>query len=138
MGPLAGVKIIEIKGIGPGPFAGMLLADMGAEVIVVERSSKGGGLVALPAAMDCNSRGKKSIALNLKTPAGVEALLQLVESADMLFEGFRPGVAERLGFGPDPFCGLWQMMGVRGTQPGYAFRAASISIPLRIISWPSG
>ncbi|HAZ95099.1 MAG TPA: carnitine dehydratase, partial [Porticoccaceae bacterium] len=55
MGPLAGVKIIEIKGIGPGPFAGMLLADMGAEVIVVERSSKGGGLVALPAAMDCNS-----------------------------------------------------------------------------------
>ena len=101
MGPLAGVKIIEIKGIGPGPFAGMLLADMGAEVIVVERSSKGGGLVALPAAMDCNSRGKKSIALNLKTPAGVEALLRLVESADMLFEGFRPGVAERLGFGPE-------------------------------------
>ena len=101
MGPLAGVKIIEIKGIGPGPFAGMLLADMGAEVIVVERSSKGSGTVALPAAMDCNSRGKKSIALNLKTAAGAETLLRLVESADMLFEGFRPGVAERLGFGPE-------------------------------------
>ena len=101
MGPLAGVKIIEIKGIGPGPFAGMLLADMGAEVIVVERSSKGSGMIALPAAMDCNSRGKKSIALNLKTAAGAETLLRLVESADMLFEGFRPGVAERLGFGPE-------------------------------------
>jgi alpha-methylacyl-CoA racemase len=101
MGPLAGVKVIEIKGIGPGPFAGMLLADMGAEVIVVERSSKGSGTVALPAAMDCNSRGKKSIALNLKTAAGAETLLRLVETADMLFEGFRPGVAERLGFGPE-------------------------------------
>ena len=101
MGPLAGVKIIEIKGIGPGPFAGMLLADMGAEVIVVERSSKSGGTIALPAAMDCNSRGKKSIALNLKTAAGAEALLRLVESAHILFEGFRPGVAERLGFGPE-------------------------------------
>lgn len=101
MGPLAGVKVIEIKGIGPGPFAGMLLADMGAEVIVIERSSKGSGTVALPAAMDCNSRGKKSIALNLKTAAGAETLLRLVESADMLFEGFRPGVAERLGFGPE-------------------------------------
>ena len=101
MGPLAGVKVIEIKGIGPGPFAGMLLADMGAEVIVIERSSKGSGTVALPAAMDCNSRGKKSIALNLKTTAGAETLLRLVESADMLFEGFRPGVAERLGFGPE-------------------------------------
>lgn len=101
MGPLAGVKVIEIKGIGPGPFAGMLLADMGADVIVIERSSKGSGTVALPAAMDCNSRGKKSIALNLKTTAGAETLLRLVESADMLFEGFRPGVAERLGFGPE-------------------------------------
>lgn len=101
MGPLAGVKIIEIKGIGPGPFAGMLLADMGADVIVIERSSKGSGTVALPAAMDCNSRGKKSIALNLKTTAGAETLLRLVESADILFEGFRPGVAERLGFGPE-------------------------------------
>ena len=60
MGPLAGVKIIEIKGIGPGPFAGMLLADMGAEVIVVERSSKGGGLVALPAAMDAKRAGAAS------------------------------------------------------------------------------
>ena len=95
MGPLKGVKVIEIAGIGPGPFAGMLLADMGAEVISVERRS---GKVAIP---DCARRGKRSIALNLKSRQGVSALLKLVEGADMLFEGFRPGVMERLGVGPD-------------------------------------
>ncbi|NNL10329.1 MAG: CoA transferase [Pseudomonadales bacterium] len=100
MGPLSGIKIIEIKGIGPGPYAGMLLADMGAEVIVVERSSQPGG-IGLPTSHDPNSRGKRSIVLNLKTPEGVEALLKLVEQSDAIFEGYRPGVAERLGFGPD-------------------------------------
>jgi alpha-methylacyl-CoA racemase len=100
MGPLAGVKIIEMKGIGPGPYAGMLLADMGAEITVVERSSRANG-IGLPSELDCHSRGKKSIALNLKTEQGVEALLKLVEQSDAIFEGFRPGVAERLGFGPD-------------------------------------
>jgi alpha-methylacyl-CoA racemase len=100
MGPLTGIKIIEIKGIGPGPYAGMLLADMGAEVTVVERSSTPGG-ISLPPDFDCNSRGKKSIALNLKTKEGIEALLKLVEQSDAIFEGFRPGVAERLGIGPE-------------------------------------
>ncbi|MBT8140404.1 MAG: CoA transferase [Gammaproteobacteria bacterium] len=100
MGPLSGIKIIEIKGIGPGPYAGMLLADMGAEVIVVERSSQPGG-IGLPTSNDPNSRGKRSIVLNLKTPEGVQALLKLVEQSDAIFEGYRPGVAERLGFGPD-------------------------------------
>ena len=100
MGPLAGIKIIEIKGIGPGPYAGMLLADMGAEVIVVERSTKPSG-IAPPSQVDPTSRGKKSIALNLKEPEGIAALLKLVEQADGLIEGFRPGVTERLGFGPD-------------------------------------
>lgn len=95
MGPLKGVKVIEIAGIGPGPFAGMLLADMGAEVISVEKRS---GKQALP---DCARRGKRSIALNLKSPEGIAALLKLVEKADILFEGFRPGVMERLGVGPD-------------------------------------
>jgi alpha-methylacyl-CoA racemase len=100
MGPLAGIKVIELKGIGPGPYAGMLLADMGAEVIVVERSRQPNG-IASAAEKDINSRGKKSIALNLKNPQGVETLLKLVDSADMLLEGFRPGVAEKLGIGPD-------------------------------------
>ena len=100
MGPLAGIRILEMKGIGPGPYAGMLLADMGAEVVVVERSSKQQG-IAMPSSLDPNSRGKKSIALDLKHPGGLGTLLTLVESADVLFEGYRPGVAERLGFGPE-------------------------------------
>lgn len=100
MGPLTGFKIIEIKGIGPGPYAGQVLADLGAEVIVVERASKPNS-IAPPSALDVNSRGKKSIALNLKSEQGLEALLKLVEKADAIFEGFRPGVAERLGFGPE-------------------------------------
>ncbi|MEM8891458.1 MAG: CaiB/BaiF CoA-transferase family protein [Bacteroidota bacterium] len=89
--------MIEIAGLGPGPFAGMMLADMGAEVILVERridTSK----TRIP---DCNRRGKKSIAINLKEQEGVETLLKLVEKADALLEGFRPGVMERLGIGPD-------------------------------------
>jgi alpha-methylacyl-CoA racemase len=100
MGPLSGIKVIELKGIGPGPYAGMLLADMGAEVIVVERSRQPNG-IASASKDDISSRGKKSIALNLKNPEGVRTLLKLVESADMLLEGFRPGVTERLGIGPD-------------------------------------
>jgi alpha-methylacyl-CoA racemase len=100
MGPLAGLKVIEMKGIGPGPYAGMLLADMGAEVIVVERSAAPQS-IASPSDQDVNSRGKQSIVLNLKTPAGLATLLRMVEQADVFFEGYRPGVAERLGFGPD-------------------------------------
>jgi len=100
MGPLAGIKVIEMKGVGPGPYAGMLLADMGADVIVVERSSKTPG-IGIPSRADVNSRGKASIAIDVKNPEGLKALLRLVANADVLFEGYRPGVAERLGFGPD-------------------------------------
>jgi alpha-methylacyl-CoA racemase len=101
LGPLTGVKIIEMFGIGPGPMCGMLLADLGAEVICVERI--GGTDLGLPIARehDYVVRGRRSIALDLKRPEGIETLLRLVEKADGLFEGFRPGVAERLGFGPD-------------------------------------
>lgn len=97
MGPLKGIKIIELGGLGPGPFAGMLLADMGAEVILVERAG-GQYKHRMP---DCSRRGKRSIALNLKDPKDMDTLLQLIEKADVLFEGFRPGVMERLGIGPD-------------------------------------
>jgi alpha-methylacyl-CoA racemase len=97
MGPLNGFRIIELAGIGPGPFCGMMLADMGAEVISVERV----GVKADQPELDCSRRGKRSIALNLKTSEGVKALLKLVETADALLEGFRPGVAEKLGVGPD-------------------------------------
>lgn len=97
-GPLSGLRIIELAGIGPGPFCGMMLADMGAEVIRVDRP---GGNPTAEAGHDVLFRNRKSIAINLKHPRGVETVLRLCESADGLFEGFRPGVAERLGVGPD-------------------------------------
>ena len=96
MGPLQGLRLIELAGIGPGPFCGMMLSDMGAEVIRVERL--GGSQVA---PKDVLARNRRSIAVNLKDPVGVETILRLIESADGLFEGFRPGVTERLGLGPD-------------------------------------
>ncbi len=99
MGPLQGTRIIEFAGIGPGPFCGMLLADLGAEVVLVDR--KGGALPfnAQPK-FDLTRRGKRSIALDLKQPGAPEVVLRLVEKADGLIEGFRPGVMERLGLGP--------------------------------------
>jgi alpha-methylacyl-CoA racemase len=101
VGPLDGIKIIELAGIGPGPFCAMMLADMGADVIRVDRSqSVVGGDPASPPA-DVLNRGRRSVGLDLKQPEGVETLLRLVDSADALIEGFRPGVAERLGVGPD-------------------------------------
>ncbi|MBA2608716.1 MAG: CoA transferase [Actinobacteria bacterium] len=100
-GPLAGVRILELAGIGPGPFAAMLLADMGAEVIRIDRAgSVTGGDPANPPS-DPLARGRQSIGIDLKNPDGVEAVLRLVEIADALIEGFRPGVTERLGLGPD-------------------------------------
>ncbi len=100
-GPLEGVKIIELAGIGPCPFAAMVLADMGADVVAVARADTviGGGPPR--PSMDLNNRGKRSLGVNLKDPAGVEVILRLVEGAEVLVEGFRPGVAERLGVGPE-------------------------------------
>ena len=100
-GPLAGVKVIEIAGIGPGPFAAMMLSDMGAEVIRVERVQAVRDEASANANTDVMQRGRKNVAIDLKQADGVEALLQLVENADALIEGFRPGVMERLGVGPD-------------------------------------
>jgi alpha-methylacyl-CoA racemase len=100
-GPLSGYRIIEIAGIGPGPFAAMLLADMGAEVIRVERAGAVRGPLPDGPHYDILLRGRRNVAIDLKHPDGVEALLTLVESADALIEGFRPGVMERLGVGPD-------------------------------------
>ncbi|MFP6797354.1 MAG: CaiB/BaiF CoA-transferase family protein [Pseudomonadales bacterium] len=96
MGPLNGFRVIELAGIGPGPFCGMMLSDMGAEVIRVDRIAKGVG-----APKDVLQRNRQSVAVDLKKPEGIEIVLKLVESADALFEGFRPGVTERLGLGPD-------------------------------------
>ena len=100
MGPLDGIKVIEMRGIGPGPYAGMLLADMGAEVICIDRARKASG-IAPPAQHQIHSRGKKSVAINLKSAEGVATLLSLIEQSDMLIEGFRPGVMEKLGLSPE-------------------------------------
>jgi alpha-methylacyl-CoA racemase len=97
VGPLSGYKVIELAGLGPNPMAGMLLADMGADVVVIDRGSDTSDLRT----KDASYRNKRSVILNLKTTEGVETLLSMVEQADVLTEGFRPGVAERLGFGPD-------------------------------------
>ena len=101
MGPLAGLKVVEIAGIGPGPFCAMVLADFGAEVIRVDRASAVPHEFPGGPARDVLNRGRRSVAVDLKTPRGAETVLRLVQSADALIEGFRPGVAERLGIGPD-------------------------------------
>lgn len=98
-GPLHGLRIVEFAGIGPGPFTGMMLADMGADVIVIDRATDAAAATRHPRA--AMNRGKRSIALDLKSEAGREAVWKLIESADALIEGFRPGVMERLGLGPD-------------------------------------
>ena len=96
-GPLSGLRVIELAGIGPGPFCCMMLADLGAEVLRIDRPEG-------PEEGDPNDvlgRGRRSVALDLKSAAGVAAVLKLVERADVLVEGFRPGVTERLGLGPE-------------------------------------
>lgn len=99
MGVLSGIRVIEIAGIGPGPFCGMLLADMGADVILIERADSAGTMPLGQHAIV--HRGKRSVKLNLKDPLAVQTVLRLLASADVLIEGMRPGVMERLGLGPD-------------------------------------
>lgn len=100
-GPLTGVSVVELAGLGPGPFAGMVLADLGARVIRIDRPTAVPSEVPLMSPVDVLERGKRSVALNLKTPEGVELLLRLVERADGFIDPYRPGVVERLGIGPE-------------------------------------
>ena len=116
-GPLTGLKLIEVGGLGPGPFAGMLFCDMGAEVIRIDRVGQRGAFDDAPEC-DVLARGRRSIALDLKDPRGLEVLLTMVEQADGLWEGYRPGVAERLGFGPEDCLGRNPRL-VYGRMTGY-------------------
>jgi alpha-methylacyl-CoA racemase len=102
MGPLDGIRILEIAGIGPGPFAAMVLADQGAEVLRLERPGGGGLGNTGVASLNLLNRGRRNAAVDLKHPKGVDLVLRLCERSDGLLEGFRPGVMERLGLGPDP------------------------------------
>ncbi len=98
MGPLKGIKILEVGGIGPGPFCGMLLSDMGAEVVRLVRK---GEQAMVEQKYEVLNRGRRSVGIDMKNPAGIETVLKLIEKADALQEGFRPGVMEKLGLGPD-------------------------------------
>ncbi|MBZ9643321.1 CoA transferase, partial [Streptomyces sp. PSKA30] len=98
-GPLTGVRVVELAGIGPGPFAAMLLADLGADVVRVDRP--GGAGLAVDPVHDITNRNKRSVIVDLKSPDGPARVLDLAARADILIEGYRPGVAERLGVGPE-------------------------------------
>ncbi len=100
-GPLEGVKVVEVAGLGPAPFGAMILADLGADVVVVDRRDQAVGAPLGSASSNVTGRGRRSIAVDLKSPEGLEVLKALVARADVFVEGFRPGVAERLGFGPE-------------------------------------
>ena len=100
-GPLKGIRVIEMAGLGPAPFCSMLLADMGAEVICIDRKRAAGAPSPASDSTNVLRRGRRSIALDLKQPAAVEAVLRLIDDADILIEGFRPGVMERMGLGPE-------------------------------------
>ncbi len=101
MGPLSGIRVLEFEAIGPGPFCGMMLADMGADVLLVDRPSDPGLGLGRQRSADVMLRGRRSVTLDLKSKDGVAAALLLAQKADALIEGFRPGVMERLGLGPD-------------------------------------
>ena len=146
MGPLTGLRVIELQGIGPGPFCGMMLADMGAEVIRIDRASAAG---QPPRPADILARGRRSIAVDLKNPDGVQTVLKLLEQADALIEGFRPGVMERLGLGPDVCLernpGLiygrmtgWGQTGTLAHAAGHDINYISLTAALHSIGEPGG
>lgn len=114
VGPLAGIRVVEIAGLGPAPFCAMVLADLGADVVCVDRAA----WVGTSEPMDVLRRGRRSIAVDLKHERGAEVVLRLVEQADVFLEGFRPGVAERLGIGPEP-CLLRNPALVYGRMTGW-------------------
>lgn len=100
-GPLAGLKVLEVGGVGPGPFCAMLLSDMGAEVVRIDRKQASESGLPVDRRFDVMFRGRRSLALDLKKPEAVEAVRRMARDADVLIEGFRPGVMERLGLGPE-------------------------------------
>src|SRR5690606_27649249 len=117
-GVLAGLRVVELAGFGPAPFCAMLLADMGADVVRVERANAPERGIPTEARFEIMNRGRRSVALDLKSAEGLETLLQLADRADVLLEGYRPGVMERLGAGPD-VCSARNPRLVYGRVTGY-------------------
>ena len=143
-GPLAGLRVVELGGIGPGPFCGMLLADLGAEVVRIDRPAEAGRRTPFPVL----HRGRRSVAVDLKHPDGAEAVLRLTDRADALIEGFRPGVAERLGLGPEVCLRRnprlvygrmtgWGQDGPQAAQPGHDVNYIALTGALHAIG-PAG
>ncbi|MFC9386975.1 CaiB/BaiF CoA transferase family protein [Streptomyces venezuelae] len=144
-GPLAGLRVIELGGIGPGPFCGMILADLGAEVVRIDRPADAGR----PAMFPILQRGRRSVALDLKSPAGARTALRLIDTADAVVEGFRPGVTERLGLGPDDCLTRnprlvygrmtgWGQDGPLAESPGHDINYIAISGALEAIGHADG
>ena len=143
-GPLAGIKVVEIAGIGPGPLAAMFLADLGATVIRVDRKEPSGLGAPRPVQFDLGLRNRRSIRVDLKDPAAVELVMELVGQADALIEGFRPGVMERLGLGPEVCLALnpklvygrmtgWGQDGPMAMAPGHDINYIALSGALEAI-----
>ncbi|ALJ19262.1 CaiB/BaiF CoA transferase family protein [Microbacterium sp. No. 7] len=148
-GPLAGVRILEIGGVGPGPFACMLLADLGAEVVRIDRPAGYDGGAPVDPRFNLLQRGRRSIALDLKSPEATAAVLRLVREADIVVEGFRPGVAERLGLGPDACLEAnpavvygrmtgWGQDGPMATEPGHDINYISLTGVLHAVGSKDG
>ncbi|MFE2411467.1 CaiB/BaiF CoA transferase family protein [Kitasatospora sp. NPDC059408] len=146
-GPLAGVRVVELAGIGPGPFAGMLLADLGADVVRVDRPDP--SPLGIDPARDVTNRNKRSVLIDLKSPDGPARVLDLVERADLLIEGYRPGVAERLGVGPDACLARnpalvygrmtgWGQEGPRSARAGHDIGYAAVAGVLGLVAAPGG
>ncbi|NMG02686.1 CaiB/BaiF CoA transferase family protein [Azoarcus taiwanensis] len=151
-GPLAGVRVVEFAGLGPAPMAAMMLADMGAEVVRIERKRPAGaegGFEIFDPAVDILNRSRRVVSLDLKKPEGFEAARRLVAAADMLVEGFRPGVLERLGLGPDVLHEVnpalvvgrmtgWGQSGPMAHSAGHDINYLSLSGALHAIGEPDG
>ncbi|WP_371516394.1 CaiB/BaiF CoA transferase family protein [Kitasatospora sp. NBC_01300] len=146
-GPLAGVRVVELAGIGPGPFAAMLLADLGADVVRVDRPDP--SPLGIDPAYDVTNRNKRSVLVDLKSPAGPGLVLDLVERADLLIEGYRPGVAERLGVGPQHCLARnpalvygrmtgWGQQGPRAASAGHDLGYAAVAGVLGLVAGPGG
>lgn len=140
-GPLQGVRVVEVAGLGPAPFAAMCLADMGADVVVIDRADRALGAPLASAAGNVSNRGRRSIGVDLKHPEAAELVATLVADADVFIEGFRPGVAERLGIGPDVLRARnprliygrmtgWGQHGPRAEQAGHDINYIAVAGPL--------
>jgi len=148
-GPLAGLRVLEVGGVGPGPFCTMLLSDMGAEVVRIDRKQAGESGLPVDRRFEVMFRGKRSVAMDLKKPVAIEAVRRMVARADVVVEGFRPGVMERLGLGPDECLALnpklvygrmtgWGQDGPLARAPGHDLNYIALSGALHAIGHKDG